>query len=115
MPTDEPLSRHLASRLAVEEVLLDGAPEARRLRASIVIGARSRSFRFLVRLVERAPRAAAARPGSANRTQPIDERDVLAYLVAAGTSPAVAAPLSLDIAGPGRRHLRRDDRAHPRR
>ena len=34
------------------------------------------------------------------RTQPIDGRDVVAYLVAAGTSPAVGGPLSLDIAGP---------------
>ena len=48
-------SAHLASRLEVEETLLAAAPEAVALRASIVIGARSRSFRFLVRLVERVP------------------------------------------------------------
>jgi uncharacterized protein YbjT (DUF2867 family) len=99
VPTDKPLSRHLASRLAVEEVLLDGAPEGVALRASIVVGARSRSFRFLVRLVERA-RVLPLPAWQANRTQPIDERDVLAYLVAAGTSRAVTTPLSLDVAGP---------------
>ncbi len=55
-PTDKVASRHLGSRLAVEETLLGGAtPEAVAFRASLVVGARSRSFRFLVRLVERAP------------------------------------------------------------
>ena len=92
-------SAHLASRLAVEDALLGAAPEAVALRASIVISAASRSFRFLVRLVERSP----VLPLPAwrdHRTQPIDGRDVIAYLVAAGTSPAVDGPLSLDIAGP---------------
>ena len=92
-------SAHLASRLEVEQTLLDAAPEALALRASIVVGARSRSFRFLVRLVERVP----VMPLPAwrdNRTQPIDGRDVLAFLVAGATSPAVDGPLSMDIAGP---------------
>jgi len=48
-------SRHLASRLAVERILLGAAPRSVAFRASIVIGAQSRSFRFLVRLVERLP------------------------------------------------------------
>ena len=55
VPSDGRLSRHLASRLAVEELLLAAAPESIAMRASIVIGARSRSFRFLVRLIERLP------------------------------------------------------------
>ena len=55
VPADGRLSRHLASRLAVEELLLAAAPESIAMRASIVIGARSRSFRFLVRLIERLP------------------------------------------------------------
>jgi uncharacterized protein YbjT (DUF2867 family) len=64
-----------------------------------VIGARSRSFRFLVRLVERIP--VMLLPGWHHyRTQPIDARDVLAFLIASGTSPVVDGPLSLDIAGP---------------
>jgi uncharacterized protein YbjT (DUF2867 family) len=92
-------SAHLASRLEVEQALLEAAPEALALRASIVVGARSRSFRFLVRLVERVP----VMPLPAwreNRTQPIDGRDVLSFLVAGGSSAAVDGPLSLDIAGP---------------
>jgi uncharacterized protein YbjT (DUF2867 family) len=99
VPATGRASEHLASRLEVEELLLAGAPEAVALRASIVIGARSRSFRFLVRLVERVP----VMPLPAwrdNRTQPIDNRDVLAYLAAAATSDVVRGPVSVDIAGP---------------
>jgi uncharacterized protein YbjT (DUF2867 family) len=99
VPAEVRASPHLASRLEVEEILLDAAPEAVALRASIVIGARARSFRFLVHLVERVP----VMPLPAwrdHRTAPIDERDVLALLVAAGTSGVVDGALSLDIAGP---------------
>jgi uncharacterized protein YbjT (DUF2867 family) len=92
-------SPHLASRLAVEETLLQAAPQSVAFRASIVIGARSRSFRFLVRLVERVP-VMPLPNWRDNRTQPIDGRDVLAYLVAAATSPRIDRPLSLDVAGP---------------
>jgi uncharacterized protein YbjT (DUF2867 family) len=99
VPRDSAPSPHLASRLEVEEALLSGAPEAVALRASIVVGARSRSFRFLVRLVERMPFMPLP-DWRDNRTRPIDARDVTAYLLAAGTSPVVGEPLSLDIAGP---------------
>ena len=92
-------SAHLASRLEVEETLLAAAPEAVALRTSIVIGARSRSFRFLVRLVERVP-VMPLPDWREHRTAPIDGRDVMAYLVAAGTDPVVDGRLSLDIAGP---------------
>ena len=63
-----------------------------------MIGAQSRSFRFLVRLVERLPVVAV--PGVAVQPhQPIDERDVVAMLAAAATSDA-AAGRSLDVGGP---------------
>jgi uncharacterized protein YbjT (DUF2867 family) len=98
VPAGAAASPHLASRLAVEEALLRDVPGSVALRASIVIGARSRSFRFLVRLIERVP--VVALPGwRDNRTQPIDGRDVLEYLVRAATL-AAAAGRSLDIAGP---------------
>src|SRR4051812_29431178 len=93
------LSPHLSSRLEVEDLLLAGAPEAVALRASIVIAARSRSFRFLVRLLERVP-VMPLPAWRAFRTQPIDGRDVVAFLAAAGTSAAVTGRLSLDVAGP---------------
>lgn len=92
------VSPHLSSRLVVEEALLEGFEEAVALRASIIIGARSRSFRFLVRLVERLP-ALPLPPWREFRTAPIDERDVVAMLVAAAETPH-AGRLSLDIAGP---------------
>ena len=98
VPQDGTVSRHLASRLAVEETLLAATPESIALRASIVIGARSRSFRFLVRLIERLP-VLALPAWRVNRTRPIDGRDVLAYLIAsAGAGPELAG--SWDIAGP---------------
>jgi uncharacterized protein YbjT (DUF2867 family) len=99
VPAQARPSAHLSSRLAVEELLLRCAPEAVALRASIVIGAASRSFRFLVRLVERVP-VMPLPDWRTRRTQPIDERDVLAYLEAAGTGDAPGGPLSLDVAGP---------------
>ncbi len=92
-------SRHLTSRLEVERILLAGLPEAVALRASMVIGARSRSFRFLVRLVERLPLMALP-AWQGHRTQPIDGRDVTAFLAAAATTPHAGGGLSLDIAGP---------------
>jgi uncharacterized protein YbjT (DUF2867 family) len=100
VPAGARISPHLASRLEVERVLLEeAAPEAVALRASIVVSARSRSFRFLVRLVERMP-VVALPAWRGGRTRPIDGRDVIGYLLAAGTSPLVRGPLSLDIAGP---------------
>lgn len=99
VPADRPPSAHLASRLAVERVLLAATPEALALRASIVIGARSRSFRFLVRLIERLP-VLALPPWRDHRTQPIDERDVVEALARAATAPEAAGGRSLDVAGP---------------
>jgi len=99
VPVGRAPSAHLASRLAVEQLLLGCAHESVALRASIVISAASRSFRFLVRLVERTP-VLPLPSWRDHRTQPIDGRDVVAYLLAAGTSSAVDGPLSLDIAGP---------------
>jgi len=98
MPAGGRLSRHLASRLAVEQILLDSCPEPVAFRASILIGARSRSFRFLVRLVERLPVLAIPAWGE-HRSAPVDERDALELLARAATSEAVAG-LSLDMRGP---------------
>jgi len=99
VPADGQISRHLASRLAVEELLLAAAPESIAMRASIVIGARSRSFRFLVRLVERMP-VLALPSWRDNRTQPIDGRDMLEFLTRAASAPPELAGRSWDIAGP---------------
>ena len=98
VPAGAAASQHLASRLEVEQLLLAGAPAAVALRASIVIAAASRSFRFLVRLVERLP--VLALPGwSERRTAPVDGRDVIELLARAATDTASGA-VSLDAAGP---------------
>ncbi len=100
VPFDAPLSPHLASRLEVEEILLGCVEEGLALRASMVIAAASRSFRFLVRLVERLP-VLALPAWREHRTRPIDGRDVIEYLTRAASAPAVTvAGRSLDIAGP---------------
>jgi len=96
---EDPLSRHLGSRMAVEQALLAAAPESLAFRTSIVIAARSRSFRFLVRLVERLP-VLAMPAWQRYRTQPIDGRDVTAFLAAAATAPESLAGRSWDIGGP---------------
>ncbi len=90
-------SQHLRSRAEVERVLLTAIPDSIALRASIVIGAGSRSFRLLVRLVERM-RVLALPAWRRYRTRPIDERDVLELLVAAAGAPAGGA--SLEAVGP---------------
>ncbi len=95
--TNAAASRHLASREAVEHILRASIPDTVVMRASIVIGARSRSFRFLVRLVERMPVLALPRWRS-HRTRPIDERDLLEMLATAADSPAVTGR-SLDLGG----------------
>jgi uncharacterized protein YbjT (DUF2867 family) len=91
------ISRHLASRERVERVLLEAIPDSVALRASIVIGARSRSFRLLVHLVERMP-VLTLPAWHALRTQPIDARDVTEMLVAC--AGAQLPRNSLDIGGP---------------
>lgn len=91
-------SQHLASRLAVERVLLDALPESIALRASIVIGARSRSFRFLVRLIERLPILIVPGWGS-HRTTPVDQRDVIRCLAGCADAAGLGGR-SLDLVGP---------------
>ncbi len=90
-------SRHLASREQVERVLLSAVPDSVALRASIVIGARSRSFRLLVRLVERMP-VLTLPAWQRYRTQPVDERDVIEMLAACATARLPQS--TLEIGGP---------------
>jgi uncharacterized protein YbjT (DUF2867 family) len=96
-PAGDP-SPHLGSRLEVERILLDAVPRSTALRASIVVGAGSPSFRVLVRLVERL-RVLPLPRWRSNRTQPIDERDMIEFLARTPQTPA-AAGRSLDVCGP---------------
>ncbi len=98
LPHSGPVSRHLASRSEVEEILFEHVPDSVALRASIVIGARSRSFRLLVRLVERMP-VLTLPAWRRFRTQPIDVRDTIEMLAAAARLASVGGR-TLDIGGP---------------
>ena len=91
-------SPHLASRQAVESVVLESAPCAIALRASIVIGAGSRSFRLLVRLVERMP-VIPLPAWRTHRGSPIDERDMIEILARAATGEGMCGR-AIDAAGP---------------
>jgi uncharacterized protein YbjT (DUF2867 family) len=94
---DARVSRHLASRAQVERVLLDAVADSVALRSSIVVGARSRSFRLLVHLIERMP-VLTLPAWQTLRTQPIDARDVIEMLAACAV--ARLPRRSLDIGGP---------------
>lgn len=98
VPAGGPQSDHLASRLEVEEILQAGLPRSTALRASIVVGARSSSFRILVRLVS-SLRLLPLPSWRENRTQPIFEGDAIEYLARSPETPE-AEGMSLDIVGP---------------
>lgn len=98
VPSSGRISTHLSSRQAVEEILLAAVPCGVAFRASIVIGARNRSFRFMVRLVERMP-VLALPAWRTRRTAPIDQRDMVELLARAATADGVCGK-SLDAAGP---------------
>lgn len=89
-------SEHLDSRTEVEEILRErGAPELVALRASMIVGAESASFRTLVQLVDRLP-VLFLPSWRERRSQPVAIEDVVAALLAARE----AAPGGYDIAGP---------------
>jgi uncharacterized protein YbjT (DUF2867 family) len=93
-----PLSAHMRSRLEVERILLENLPRATGLRASIVIGAHSPSFRLMVRLIERLP-VLPLPPWRQRRTQPVAERDVIDCLVGTPLIERTEGQ-SIDLVGP---------------
>ncbi len=89
----EPHSRHLRSRHDTAELLAEHGPPLTYFRASMVVGARSESYRTLRYLVQRLPAMIA--PAWLNiATQPIAVDDLVAYLIAA---PRVAASAGREI------------------
>lgn len=93
-------SAHLTSRRDVERQLLDGFPEGVALRASLVIGAGSRSFDFLASITERMP-VLALPAWRSNRTAPVDARDAVEYLAQAATLELPTSGSAVyDIGGP---------------
>jgi uncharacterized protein YbjT (DUF2867 family) len=73
------LSKHLQSRLQVEEILKTGSYAFTALRAGIIVGSGSASFEIIRDLVEKLPIMITPRWLN-TKTQPIAIRDVLLYL-----------------------------------
>lgn len=97
-PDDEELSPHLASRVEVGRIFLDGDVPAAVLQAAIVIGAGSISFQMLRYLADRLPVMLAPR-WLRNRVQPIAVDDLLHHLVAAADLPS-HLDRTFDVGGP---------------
>ncbi|MEJ5301074.1 MAG: NAD(P)H-binding protein [Thermodesulforhabdaceae bacterium] len=95
---NEKLSKHLASRNEVADILQSGKVETTVLRAAIIIGAGGASFEIVRYLAERLPVMVCPK-WIRTRSQPIAVQDVIAYLLGCLENPATAG-LRLDIGGP---------------
>lgn len=78
---DSPLSPHLQSRLEVEQVLMAASIPCISLRAGVIIGSDSSSFKFMNELVQKMP-VMVADSSSDNQCQPIAIENVVDFLVA---------------------------------
>lgn len=97
-PEGEELSAHLASRVEVGRVFLDGPVPAAVLQAAVVLGDGSISFQMLRYLSDRLPVMLAPR-WLRNRVQPIAIDDLLHHLVSAADLPA-EVNRTFDVGGP---------------
>jgi uncharacterized protein YbjT (DUF2867 family) len=91
-------SKHLGSRLAVGEILRAGRVPALELRASMIVGAGSASWRIVRDLALRLP-AMVLPAWARSRTSPVALEDVVRGLVAALDLP-LAESVWLDLPGP---------------
>jgi len=98
IPEDEKLSRHLASRRAVEDELSGGEAALTVLRASIIVGSGSASFEIIRDLAEKLPVMICPRWVN-TRCQPIAIRNVIEYLAGLLEKPETANR-TFDIGGP---------------
>lgn len=92
------LSEHLRSRREVESVLADGDFALTTLRAAIIIGEGSASFRMVKQLAGRLPIMVTPK-WVRTECQPIAIRDVVAYLVGVLDEPKTAGK-TYEIGGP---------------
>lgn len=97
-PEGAELSRHLASRVEVGEILLDSPVETVVLQAGIVIGAGSASFEMVRHLTDRLPLMTTPK-WVHNKIQPIAIDDMLHYLVESATAQ-VPGSRTWDVGGP---------------
>jgi uncharacterized protein YbjT (DUF2867 family) len=95
---EKELSRHLASRKRVEEILKSGSVPLTSLKAGIIVGSGSASFEIIRDLVEKLPLMIAPRWLN-TRSQPIAIRNVLEYLTGVLLRQETLGK-SYDIGGP---------------
>ncbi len=98
LSNEENLSRHLASRKHVDEILRAGKTPVTTLMAGIIIGSGSASFEIIRDLVEKLPIMIAPKWVN-NLVQPIAIRDVLDYLCSVLGHPACIGK-KFEIGGP---------------
>jgi uncharacterized protein YbjT (DUF2867 family) len=96
--TGDQLSKHLASRQEVAQILSSGRAQTTELRAPNIMGAGGAPFEMLRSLVERLPVMVCPR-WIETRAQPIDIRDMVHYLIGCLRESATTG-LSLDVGGP---------------
>lgn len=96
--TGEGLSEHLRSRQEVEAILATGTYALTTLRAAVIVGAGSASFRMVTQLADRLPVMITPR-WVRTPCQPIAIDDVLAYLVGVLEVPETAGE-TYEIGGP---------------
>ena len=94
----EELSKHLSSRMAVEEILSEGTYQLTTLRAGIIVGSGSASFEIIRDLVEKLPLMITPRWLN-TRSQPIAVRNVVQFLTGVLQKPETYGR-SFDIGGP---------------
>ena len=94
----EDLSRHLSSRHETGRVLADEGPPVVELRAAMVVGSGSASFRMLSDLVHRLPAMVVPR-WVETPSQPIAIADVVSYLAAARSLPLAEHHTVIEIGG----------------
>jgi len=98
LPSGEKLSRHLSSRLQVQEILSSSQTPLTTLRASIIVGSGSASFEIIRDLVEKLPVMITPR-WALTQCQPIAVRNVIQYLTGILNQPESFGK-SYDIGGP---------------
>ncbi|MGA5463224.1 NAD(P)H-binding protein [Mycobacterium sp. NPDC050041] len=97
-PKDVALSRHLASRTEVGDILIASGIETVVLQAGIVIGSGSASFEMIRHLTDRLP-AMTTPKWVHNKIQPISIDDVLYYLTESATAD-IPESRTWDVGGP---------------
>ena len=112
-PEGVALSRHLASRTAVGDILIESGIETVVLQAGIVVGSGSASFEMIRHLTDRLPVMTTPK-WVHNKIQPIAIGDVLHYLAEAADAD-VPESRTWDVGGPDVHGVRRCDAGLRRR